>query len=56
LLNPVTTIEIMDKAMEAALEELNKRGVEKIIMIEEMVPFETSWEGEGLLLRIANDW
>ncbi len=40
--NPATTIEIVNKAMEAALEELNKRGVEKIVMIEEIVPFETS--------------
>ncbi|EGD51888.1 hypothetical protein TheetDRAFT_1280 [Thermoanaerobacter ethanolicus JW 200] len=54
--NPATTIEIVNKTMEEALEELNKRGAEKIIMIEEMVPFETSWEGEGLLLQIPEGW
>lgn len=45
--------------MEAALEEfLNKRGVEKIAMIEEMVPFAVSWEGRGFYceyLRIGRN-
>jgi len=46
----------VNKAVEEALGELNKRGAEKIIMIEQIAPFETSWEDEGLLLQIPEDW
>ena len=54
--NPAATPETVDKTIEAVMQELVKRGVKEIVTIDEMLPFESFWEFEGLSLRVPDDW